>query len=96
VDRLERVMDAVENARELLVGSFDLYLGRAAHKSNEVMKALTVLSAVLLPSVVLAGIMGMNFQVSLFEEPGNFFIVLGAMLVFSIGLLSFARLRRWI
>ncbi len=38
-------MDAVENARELLVGSFDLYLGGAAHKSNEVMKALTVLSA---------------------------------------------------
>lgn len=96
VDRLERVMDAVENARELLVGSFDLYLGGAAHRSNEVMKVLTVLSAVLLPSVVLAGVMGMNFQVGLFDNPGNFWLVLLAMIVFSAALLGYARIRRWI
>jgi magnesium transporter len=96
VERLERVMDAVENARELLVGSFDLYLGGAAHRSNEVMKALTVLSAVLLPSVVLAGVMGMNFHVAFFDDPSNFWRVLAVMIVFSIGLLVFARTRRWI
>lgn len=60
--RLERAIEAAENARELLVGSFDIYLGRAAQRTNDVMKALTIVSAILLPSIVIAGIMGMNFK----------------------------------
>jgi Mg2+ and Co2+ transporter CorA len=31
LQRLERAIDGLENARELLVGSFDLYLGRSSH-----------------------------------------------------------------
>lgn len=95
-DRLERVMDAIENARELLVGSFDLHLGTAAHRSNEVMKVLTIVSAILLPAVVIAGVMGMNFQIPFFDNPNNFALVLGAMVVFAAGLLAVARAQRWI
>jgi Mg2+ and Co2+ transporter CorA len=95
-DRLERVIDAVENARELLVGSFDIYLGRAAQRTNEVMKVLTVLSAVLLPSVVLAGVMGMNFKLDFFDQSSNFWLVIGAMGAMAIAILGLARARRWI
>lgn len=96
VDRLERAIDAAENARELLVGSFDLYIGRAAQRTNEVMKALTVVSSVLLPSVVLAGIMGMNFKLPFFDEPSNFWLVIGAMLALAATIVLVARARRWI
>ena len=94
--RLERAIDGVENARELLVGSFDLYLGRASQRTNDVMKVLTLISAIALPGIVLAGIMGMNFQVPLFDEPANFFVVVGAMVVLAIGILGVARWRAWI
>ena len=60
------------------------------------MKALTVLSAILLPSVVLAGIMGMNFALPFFDEPSNFFIIVAAMGGFAIALLGFARWRHWL
>jgi magnesium transporter len=96
VQRLERAIDGVENARELLVGSFDLYLGRASQRTNDVMKALTLLSAIALPGVVVAGVMGMNFKASIFEDPNNFFLVLGAMITFSLAILGLARWRRWI
>ncbi|HEV8489530.1 MAG TPA: magnesium transporter CorA family protein [Candidatus Limnocylindrales bacterium] len=96
VDRLERVIDTAENARDLLVGSLDIYLGRAAQRTNEVMKALTIVSSVLLPSIVLAGIMGMNFKLPFFNEPSNVWLVLGAMVVLAAGILVAARLRRWI
>ena len=95
-DRLERVIDAVENARELLVGSFDIYLGGAAHRTNEVMKALTILSAVLLPAVVLAGVMGMNFHMPFFDAAQNFWLVIGAMAMFAVTILAVARWRHWI
>ncbi len=96
VERLERAIDAVENARELLVGSFDLYLGRASQRTNDVMKALTLISAILLPGVILAGIMGMNFKLAFFDEPSNFFVVIGAMVVASIAILAVARWRSWV
>ena len=96
LERLERAIDSVENARELLVGSFDLYLGRASQRTNDVMKALTLVSSILLPGVVLAGIMGMNFHVPFFDEPTNFYVVVGAMLVMSVGIRGIARWRNWI
>lgn len=96
IQRLERAIDGVENARELLVGSFDLYLGRASQRTNDTMKALTLISAVALPGVVLAGVMGMNFKLPFFDESGNFFVVVTVMVAFAALILVVARWRRWI
>ncbi len=72
IDRLERAIDGVDKTRELLVGSFDIYLGRSAQRSNDVMKTLTLVSAIALPAIVLAGIMGMNFKLPFFDERDQF------------------------
>jgi magnesium transporter len=96
VQRLERAIDAIENTRELLVGSFDLYLGRASQRTNDVMKILTLVSAIALPGIVLAGVMGMNFKLAFFENTDNFFLVVGAMVAFALVILGAARWRGWI
>ena len=96
VEQLEKAISGVERARELLVGSSDIYLGRLAQRSGDVMKALTILSAVLLPAVVLAGVMGMNFKLGFFDEPGNFWFVVLAMLGLAALVLGVARIRKWI
>jgi magnesium transporter len=94
--RLERAIDGVENARELLVGSFDLYLGRASQRTNDVMKILTLVSAIALPGIVLAGVMGMNFKLPFFDDATNFFVVVGVMVAFAVAILGVARWRSWI
>jgi Mg2+ and Co2+ transporter CorA len=60
------------------------------------MKVLTMLSAVLLPAVVLAGVMGMNFQLPFFDEASNFFVVVTVMAVLAVAIIIAARWRRWI
>jgi Mg2+ and Co2+ transporter CorA len=60
------------------------------------MRSLTLLSAILLPAVVLAGIMGMNFEVGFFEAPANFFVVIGAMVGLAALVLVVARWREWL
>jgi magnesium transporter len=95
-DRMERAIDAVENARDLLIGSFDLYHTRTAQRTNDIMRALTVVSVVLLPAVVIAGVMGMNFRVGFFDEASMFWVVVGAMLALAVVTLVVARRRRWI
>jgi len=95
-ERLERALDATENAREQLLGSFDIVMTRVGQRTNDVMRVLTVMSAVLLPSVVIAGAMGMNFKVPIFDDPGNFFVVVAVMGLLAVAILVVARLRRWI
>jgi magnesium/cobalt transport protein CorA len=96
MDRLDHTLEAVENARELIIGVFDVYMATSAQRSNEVMKALTILSAILLPAVVLAGVMGMNFKIPFFDDPSNFWLAIGAMLALAIGVLGISRWRGWI
>ncbi|HEY7025625.1 MAG TPA: CorA family divalent cation transporter [Candidatus Limnocylindrales bacterium] len=95
-DRFRQAVEAVENARELLVGTFDIVISRQGERTNDVMRVLTVISSVLLPAVVIAGVMGMNFKPSFFDDPQNFLIVIVAMFVLATGILLFARFKRWL
>lgn len=94
--RLDRAGEAVAYTREMLIGTFDVHMTRTAQRTNDIMRVLTLASVVLLPSVVLAGIMGMNFQVGLFEEANLFWVVIGAMVLMAVGGLGFARSRGWL
>jgi Mg2+ and Co2+ transporter CorA len=95
-DRLERAISAVENARELLIGSFDILMTREGQRTNDVMRVLTIISVILLPAVVLAGVMGMNFKVGFFEDPAMFWVVITAMVAIALVVLVLARRQRWI
>lgn len=94
-ERLEAALGTLESLRDALLGTYDVHMGRAAQRANDVMKALTMLSAVLLPAVVLAGVMGMNFDVPFFEQTDNFFLVVAAMVGFAVVLLAVTKWRRW-
>ena len=95
-DRLDRAGDAMSRAREMLIGTFDVHMTRTAQRTNDTMRLLTLASVILLPSVVLAGIMGMNFKVGLFDEPNLFYVVIGMMILMAIGTLAVARWRHWL
>jgi magnesium transporter len=95
-DRLEGALAAVDGLRDSLLGTYDIHMGRVSQRANDVMKILTLLSAVLLPAVVLAGIMGMNFQMPFFDDTGNFFIVIASMVVLAAVILAIARWRDWL
>jgi magnesium transporter len=93
---VDRTLDAIERCREQLLGSFDIVMTRTNQRTNDVVRVLTVVSAVLLPSVVIAGVMGMNFRIGLFDDSTYFYVVVGAMLALAIATLLFARWRGWI
>jgi magnesium/cobalt transport protein CorA len=94
--RLTQALEAARESKESTFGSFDLLVARIGQRTNDIMKVLTLVTVVLLPSTVLAGIMGMNFQVGLFNAAWVFWVVLAAMLSIALLVLSVARSRRWI
>ena len=94
--RLEEAVQAARDSRDSIVGSFDVLIAHTGYRTNEIMKVLTLASVLLLPGALLAGVLGMNFQVGLFEHAGLFWVVVGLIVAVAAGTLVIARARRWI
>jgi len=94
--RLEDVVQAARDSRDSVVGSFDVLIARTGHRTNEIMKVLTLASVLLLPGALIAGVLGMNFRVGFFAHAWLFWLVLVVMAGIALATLAAARLRRWI
>jgi magnesium/cobalt transport protein CorA len=95
-DRVIQAMEVARETKESTFGSFDLLVARIGQRTNDVMKILTLVTVILLPSTVLGGVMGMNFKVGFFESPWMFWVVVSLMLGIAVVVLVVARVRRWI
>ena len=93
--RVTQALDAARVTKESIFGSFDLLVARNGQRTNEIVKVLTLATVVLLPAALLAGIMGMNFKVGLFNQAWLFWAVIAAMFGIAVLVLSVARSRRW-
>lgn len=96
-DHLLRVADLSESYRELVSGLVEIHFTVVANRTNDVMKTLAVVSAIILPLSLIAGIYGMNFQnMPELHTPYGYFAVLGLMAVITIVLLVYFKRRGWI
>ncbi len=66
-DQLERALDAVENAREMVLGSFQLYMTGTAQSTNNIVKTLMVVT-------VMVGILG-AFEMKFFKSGATGFML---------------------
>lgn len=60
-DHVVSLMDHAENYREISANLLDLYNTAVSNYMNEIMKVLTMISAIFIPLSFLAGLYGMNF-----------------------------------
>lgn len=96
--RVDAALASARDARDGIASSFDVLIVRTEHRTNEIMKVLTLASILLLPGALLAGVAGMNvnFGTQTFVNSFLFWIVVTAIIVIALATLTFARLRRWI
>lgn len=96
-DHLLRITDLSEAYREMIAGLFEIHFSVIATRTNDVMKTLAVVSAIILPLSLIAGIYGMNFEFmpELHTQYG-YYATLGLMVVLTGGLLFYFKRRGWI
>jgi Mg2+ and Co2+ transporter CorA len=93
--RFERAMDVVENCRDLVMGSFELFSNQTALRTNASMKVLTFATVVLGLLAVTGGILGMNFRAPFFESESGFWYAVGGLVALAATALLVGRWRRW-
>jgi magnesium transporter len=96
-DHLLRISDLAENYRDLVGGLFDIHFSVVANKNNDVVKTLTILSSIILPLSLIAGIYGMNFEnMPELKTQHGYFITLAIMALVTVGLLVYFWRKGWI
>ncbi len=97
-DHLLRITDQIDTHRDLLAGALDIYVGMASNRLSEVMKVLTMITAVFASLAVITGIYGMNFERALppFAWRYGFAAVLGTMAASVAVMVVLFRRQRWL
>ena len=96
-DHFLRTVDATDGYRELVSSALDAYLSVQSNRMNEVMKALTLMSTVMLPLTFIAGVYGMNFKnMPELDWIWGYPSALGLMGLVVTGIVLWFRRRGWI
>ena len=68
-----------------------------SNRLNEIMKVLTIFSAVMLPLTFIAGVYGMNFEnMPELHSRYGYYVVWGLMIAVAVAMLTFFWRRGWI
>ncbi|MGD8483480.1 MAG: CorA family divalent cation transporter, partial [Thioalkalispiraceae bacterium] len=96
VEHIERVLKFSVAQKQEAEALVQLHFSAVAHRTNEIMRVLTVLSAIFLPLSLVAGIFGMNFEYMPELKMHNaYFFALGGMATIAVILLIIFRIKRW-
>ncbi len=80
LEHIERVVSHVHRLEHNAEAAVQMHFSAQGHRTNDIMRTLTALTAIFLPLNLIAGIFGMNFEFIPFQHlQGGFWWALGAM-----------------
>jgi magnesium transporter len=94
-DHVLRIHEWVEGARDLLGNALDAYLWAESQRTNEIMKRLTLLSAIFMPLTFITGFWGQNFEGLPFESNGMMIAMLISCAVVPAAMVYFFMRSKW-
>lgn len=87
LEHIERVVHHVRRLEQTAETSVQMHFSLQGNRTNDIMRTLTVLTAVFLPLNLITGIFGMNFDfIPLLHRQGGFWWALAAMAVIALAL----------
>jgi magnesium transporter len=95
-DHLVRLTESVETGRDLLGNALDAYLTTISNRTNEIMKRLTIMSAIFLPLTFVTGFFGQNFEHLPFKSDALMYSMLAACIILPSGMLYWFYRSRWL
>jgi Mg2+ and Co2+ transporter CorA len=97
LEHIRRVSSTAEHLQSQIESLVQIHFSAVAHRSSEVMRVLTVVTAIFLPLTLVAGVFGMNFK--LFppgDHPLSFAVAVGFMTALGTALFVYFKRRKWI
>jgi Mg2+ and Co2+ transporter CorA len=97
LEHIERVVHHVQRLEQSAETAVQMHFSAQSHRTNDIMRTLTALTAIFLPLNLIAGIFGMNFEfIPLLHRNGGFWWAMGSMLFIATTLTLFFWRKRYI
>jgi magnesium transporter len=96
-DHMARVMELIDSHRELTTSLLDAHFSIQGEKMNQIMKRLTLISTIMLPLTLIAGIYGMNFEnMPELKWPHGYYFALALMLAIGTFVVAYFKSKKWL
>lgn len=97
VEHIQRVLSHARGQESSVDSAVQLHFSATAFRTAEIMRVLTVLTAIFMPLTLITGIFGMNFHaMPLIDSPRGFWITMAAMVLIGIVMLVVFTVRRYL
>jgi len=95
IEHIERVLSHAGRLENAVESAVQLHFSATAHRTNQIMRILTVITAVFAPLTLVAGLWGMNFEhIPGARHPHGFVLMIATMAVLAAMLLLLLWIRR--
>lgn len=94
-DYLNKIWVRLSNYKDSVDGLYETHESLLAHRTNEIIKALTVISVSLMPLTLLSGIFGMNVNLPFIGRQHFIWGLFGAVLVITLSLWFLLKRKKW-
>lgn len=90
------LLEQIESDLEMLESASNFFFSLQSHKMNEIMKTLTIVSAIFIPLTFIVGVYGMNFDhMPELRYENGYYIVIGGMFLISVLMVVYFKKRKW-
>jgi magnesium transporter len=97
LEHIERVLSHVRRLEQSAENAVQMHFSALSHRTNDIMRTLTVLTAIFLPLNLITGFFGMNFDaMPLIHESRGIWITIGLMMLVGIGLGAYFWRKRYL
>lgn len=94
---LLQIGDSIESNQDHLSNLLSTYDSQVNNKLNQIMKVLTIMSAIFIPITFVAGVYGMNFEnMPELKSSNGYFFAIGFMVLISIFMVGFFKRKNWL
>jgi len=96
-DHLEKNLHKIESLKESISSLLGIQMNINTQNLNEIMKFLTVISTILLPANLIAGIFGMNFEkIPLLHSDFGLILAISSMIIIGLIMIYYFKQKKWL
>ncbi|MEZ5358476.1 MAG: magnesium/cobalt transporter CorA [Candidatus Zixiibacteriota bacterium] len=97
LDHMQRINDIADSHRDTLISALEVYFSSVSTRTNEIIKVLTIFTAILMPPTFLVGLYGMNFKyMPEIDWQYGYAFFWGLVVIITVLLLFFFKKKKWI
>lgn len=96
MEHINRVLNHARRLEASLESAVQIHFAAMSHRTSEIMRTLTIITALFMPLTLLTGIFGMNFSyMPLVTKHSGFWLIMGSMVIIVLLLIIIFRSQRY-